>query len=99
MATLAQLTARVRACPDEAARHRMLAVAHLGAGNGEPGFRHLVMAADLLLRQRAAARTFQATLRGHLELKLVGLILIPVCLRRGMIASVRRLLTEVLLVW
>jgi hypothetical protein len=57
------------------------------------------MAADLLLRQCAAARTLRATLRGHLELKLVGVVLVPVCLRRGMTASVKRLLTEVLLVW
>jgi hypothetical protein len=98
-ATLESLTARVRADPGDAAGHRMLAVAHLDAGNGQPGVHHLVTAADLLLRQCAAARTLSATLRAHLELKLVGILLVPVCLRHRMTLTVHRLLTEVLLVW
>jgi hypothetical protein len=98
-ATRAKLAAHARAYPEDATGHRMLGVAHLSAGNVEQGSRHLVVAAELLLRQCDAARTLQATLRGHLELKLVGVVLVPVGLRRGMTASVHRLLTEVLLVW
>jgi hypothetical protein len=99
MTTLANLSARVRAYPDDATGHWRLAVAQLSDGKGELGSRHLIIAADLLLRQCADARTLRATLRAHLELKLVGVVLVPVCLRRGMTASVHRLLTEVLLVW
>jgi hypothetical protein len=77
----------------------MLAMAHLSVGNAKSAARHLVIAADILLRQCANASTVRAALRAHLELKLLGVILIPHYLRLGKASIVRRLLMEVLLVW
>jgi hypothetical protein len=94
-----KLSARVRAHPEDAAAHRMLAMAHLSAGNARPAGRHLVLSADLLLRQCAGAPTLRATLRSHLELKLLGVILVPYYSRLGKARVVYRLLMEVLLVW
>jgi hypothetical protein len=99
MSTLEKLSARVRASPEDAAAHRLLAIAHLGAGNTRSAARHLVIAADILLRLCADAPTLQATLRSHLELKLLGVILVPHYLRLGKARIVHRLLMEVLLVW
>jgi hypothetical protein len=99
VSTLEKLSARVRASPEDAAAHRMLAIAHLSAGNAKSAARHLVIAADILLRLCADARTLRATLRAHLELKLLGVILVPHYLRLGKARIVHRLLMEVLLVW
>jgi hypothetical protein len=99
MSTLERLVARVRVSPEDATAHRMLAMAHLSVGNAKSAARHLVIAADILLRQCANASTVRAALRAHLELKLLGVILIPHYLRLGKASIVRRLLMEVLLVW
>lgn len=99
MSTLEKLSARVRAFPEDAAAHRMLAMAHLSAGNAKSAARHLVIAADILLRLCADAPTLQATLQAHLELKLLGVLLVPHYLRLGKARIVHRLLMEVLLVW
>lgn len=99
MSTLEMLSARVRAFPEDAAAHRMLAMAHLSAGNARSAARHLVIAADILLQLCADAPTLEATLRAHLELKLLGIVLVPHYLRLGRARMVQRLLMEVLLVW
>lgn len=97
--TVEKLSAHVRAFPDDAAAHRVLAIAHLSAGHAHSAARHLVIAADILLRLCADAPTLEATLRAHLELKLLGVVLVPHYLRLGRARIVHRLLMEVLLVW
>jgi hypothetical protein len=77
----------------------MLALALVSAGNARSAARHLLIAAEILLGLCADARTLRATLRAHLELKLLGVILIPLCRRLGRAKAVDRLLREVLLVW
>lgn len=96
-ATLERLSARVRRDPGDAAGHRLLAIAHLNAGNCKPAFRHLEIAANILLGLTVARGPLHSTLRARLELTLLVPILVPLYLRLGKSGTVRRLVSEVLL--
>src|SRR5262249_6280435 len=99
MPTLESLSARLHESPDDATAHRMMALAHLRAGNAQGAAHHLGIAAAILLGRCSDARTLRASLSAHLELKLLGIILVPYCRRLGKPEGVERLLREVLLVW
>ena len=98
-ATLERLSARVRRCPDDVAGHRMLAIAHLNAGNCKPAVRHLEIAANLLLGLAAARTALHSTLRARLEFRLLVPILVPLYRRLGKSGTLQRLLNEILFVW
>ena len=84
----------VRLCPEDPVGHRMLGVAHLGAGHLVAGLRHLVIALKILRREAVTTRTLRDCLRLHLEAALVRLLLLPLCGRLGHREAVRQLMVE-----
>jgi hypothetical protein len=96
---LEDLSQRVRRHPREAAAHRMLAIAHLQAGNRRSALRHLEIAVSILLAQAALRGCLHRSLSARLELARLIPVLIPLCLQLGKRDTVRRLLGEVLLAW
>ena len=84
----------VRLHPDDPAGHRMLGLAHLGAGNSAGGFRHLGLALKILRRDVQMANRLRESLRLQLEAGLVRLFLLPLCARSGDRAALNRLIAE-----
>ncbi len=86
----------VRQRPEDPTPHRMLAIAHLAAGQCRPALRHLEIAVNMLLAQRTKG-CLRESLYARVELAVLLPVLIPLCVRLGKRATVRRLVSELLL--
>jgi hypothetical protein len=80
--------------PKDPVGHRMLGLAHLAAGHFKPGFLHLALALKILRRDVGLPLPLAESLRLELEAGLIRLLLLPLCMRLGLRASVNRLLSE-----
>ena len=80
--------------PEDPVGHRMLGLAHLAAGHFKPGFLHLARALKILRRDVGVPIPLVESLRLQLEAGLIRLLLLPLCKRLGLRASVNRLIVE-----
>lgn len=95
---LHELSTRVQRHPGDSAGHRMLAIAHLHAGNCKPALRHLEIAVNILRAQAATKGCLHRTLSARLELALLVPMMVRLCVRLGKQEMVR-LIGELLLAW
>ncbi len=88
------LTGFVRLYPDDPVGHRMLGLAHLGAGRFVAGFGHLVIALKILRRRVRSNMPLRDSLDLYLEAALVRLLLLPLCGKLGHREAVNQLMFE-----
>ncbi len=80
--------------PEDPIGHRMLGLAHLGAGHFKLGLAHLILALKILKRDASMPIPLGESLRLHLEAGLIRLLLLPLCMRLGLRGSVNWLIVE-----
>ena len=80
--------------PEDPVGHRMLGLAHLAAGHFKLGLAHLTLALKILKRDVGMPIPLCESLRLQLEAGLIRLLLLPLCMRLGLRASVSRLIAE-----
>jgi hypothetical protein len=80
--------------PEDPVGHRMLGLAHLAAGHFKLGLAHLTLALKILKRDVGMPIPLCESLRLQLEAGLIRLLLLPLCMRLGLRASVTRLIAE-----
>ena len=80
--------------PEDPVGHRMLGLAHLGAGHFKLGSAHLILALKILKRDVSVSTPLGESLRLQLEAGLIRLVLLPLCMRLGLRGSVNWLIAE-----